>query len=187
MVTQVITVVSRDFFFGLGNLFSHKSIGKLLICEMMVRRTVFVRLLSSKLLLWVYNIITTMASTASIWPASESFFFDASLPCRMPLPMLNCKSIFSFYIWYVHCGKKVSGKDQQSLNNNQEKRNESKNLPSLSKYWEVSVKQIHSEGISSIGQSLRLGLHCRLLATKDRSDDENILLNLSMCCFISSR
>ena len=30
VVTQVILVVSRDFCFGLGNLFSHKSIGKLL-------------------------------------------------------------------------------------------------------------------------------------------------------------
>ena len=30
VVTQVILVVSRDFSFGLGNLFSHKSIGKLL-------------------------------------------------------------------------------------------------------------------------------------------------------------
>ena len=94
---------TRFFFLGLGNLFSHKSIGKLLICEMMVRRTVFVRLLSSKLLLWVYNIITTMASTASIWPVSESFYFDASLPCRLPLRMtknmlINCKSIFLFII-----------------------------------------------------------------------------------------
>ena len=76
-----------------------KSIIENYLWDMMVRT--IIRLPS----LWVCNIITTiMASTASTWPASVSFFSAVWLLYRPLLPMTknmfhNCKSICFFVIY----------------------------------------------------------------------------------------